>query len=97
MLRSGSRPKQGKSSFNGWPCTKSNPRIIWRPYDKTNLCPGFRIKLHQKDLNLALQGARELSLSLPGTALIQELFNVVKANYGDDLDHSALVMAVEKM
>ena len=64
---------------------------------KRTFKPGFRIKLHQKDLNLALQGARELSLSLPGTALVQELFNVVKANYGDDLDHSALVMAVEKM
>jgi 2-hydroxy-3-oxopropionate reductase len=64
---------------------------------KRTFAPGFRIKLHQKDLNLALQGARELSLSLPGTALVQELFNVVKANYGDDLDHSALVMAVEKM
>jgi len=67
-------------------------RMIKRTFN-----PGFRIKLHQKDLNLALQGARELSLSLPGTALVQELFNVVKANYGDDLDHSALVMAVEKM
>ena len=64
---------------------------------KRTFAPGFRIKLHQKDLNLALQGARELSLSLPGTAIAQELFNVVTANYGDDLDHSALVMAVEKM
>ena len=64
---------------------------------KRTFAPGFRIKLHQKDLNLALQGARELSLSLPGTAIAQELFNVVAANYGSELDHSALVMALETM
>jgi 2-hydroxy-3-oxopropionate reductase len=64
---------------------------------KRTFAPGFRIKLHQKDLNLALQSAREFGLSLPGTALVQELFNVVKANYSDDLDHSALVMALETM
>jgi 2-hydroxy-3-oxopropionate reductase len=64
---------------------------------KRTFAPGFRIKLHQKDLNLALQGARELNLSLPGTAIVQELFNVVAANYGSELDHSALVMALETM
>jgi len=64
---------------------------------KRTFAPGFRIKLHQKDLNLALQGARELNLSLPGTAIAQELFNVVAANYGSELDHSALVMALEIM
>ena len=64
---------------------------------KRTFAPGFRIRLHQKDLNLALQGARELNLSLPGTAIVQELFNVVAANYGSDLDHSALVMALETM
>jgi len=64
---------------------------------KRTFAPGFRIKLHQKDLNLALQGARELNLSLPGTAIAQELFNVVAAHYGSELDHSALVMALETM
>ena len=48
---------------------------------KRTFASGFRIKLHQKDLNLALQGARELGLSLPGTAIAQELFNVVAANF----------------
>ena len=64
---------------------------------KRTFAPGFRIKLHQKDLNLALQGARELGLSLPGTAIAQELFNVVAANFGSDFDHSALIMALETM
>jgi 2-hydroxy-3-oxopropionate reductase len=61
-----------------------------------NFKPGFRIKLHQKDLNLALQEARELGLSLPGTAIVQEMFNAVEAN-NHNLDHSALILALEMM
>ncbi len=59
--------------------------------------PGFRIRLHQKDLNLALQSARSMGLSLPNTATAQELFNAVAAQGGIDLDHSAMVLALEKL
>jgi len=59
--------------------------------------PGFRIRHQQKDLNLALQSARTLGLSLPGTAIAQELFNAVAAQDGSDLDHSALVQALETL
>jgi 2-hydroxy-3-oxopropionate reductase len=62
-----------------------------------NFAPGFRVRLHQKDLNLALQAARELGVSLPNTAMAQELFNTISADGGLDLDHSALVMALEKL
>lgn len=57
--------------------------------------PGFRIKLHQKDLNLALSSARELGLSLPNTAIAQQMMSSVSAHGGADLDHSALVQAIE--
>jgi len=57
--------------------------------------PGFRIRLHQKDLNLALGSARELGLSLPNTAIAQQLMSSVAAHGGADLDHSALVQAIE--
>jgi 2-hydroxy-3-oxopropionate reductase len=67
-------------------------RMIKRTFD-----PGFRIELHQKDLNLALQGARELKLSLPNTANAQELFNACAANGGAAWDHSAMVRALEIM
>jgi 2-hydroxy-3-oxopropionate reductase len=67
-------------------------RMIKRTFD-----PGFRIELHQKDLNLALAGARALGLSLPNTATAQELFNSCAANGGAKWDHSALVRALEKM
>jgi 2-hydroxy-3-oxopropionate reductase len=67
-------------------------RMIKRTFD-----PGFRIELHQKDLNLALQGARALGVSLPNTATAQELFNSCAANGGKAWDHSAMVRALELM
>ena len=65
-------------------------RMVKRTFD-----PGFRIELHQKDLNLALSGARTLGLSLPNTATAQELFNACAANGGAAWDHSAMVRALE--
>jgi len=59
--------------------------------------PGFRVRLHQKDLNLALESARKLGLSLPNTATAQELFNSLAAHGGSELDHSALVQALERL
>jgi 2-hydroxy-3-oxopropionate reductase len=64
---------------------------------KRTFNPGFRIRLHQKDLNLALSAARELGLSLPNTALAQQMFSSCAAHGGADLDHSALVRAIEGM
>ncbi|NEX63967.1 2-hydroxy-3-oxopropionate reductase [Noviherbaspirillum galbum] len=59
--------------------------------------PGFRIELHQKDLNLALSSARAIGVSLPNTATAQELFNACAAHGGGAWDHSAMVRALEKL
>ena len=67
-------------------------RMIKRTFD-----PGFRIELHQKDLNLALASARALGVSLPNTATAQELFNSCAAHGGKAWDHSAMVKALEKL
>lgn len=67
-------------------------RMVNRTFD-----PGFRIALHQKDLNLALSSARELGVSLPNTATAQELFNSCVAHGGKAWDHSAMVRALEKL
>ncbi len=67
-------------------------RMIKRTFD-----PGFRIELHQKDLNLALQGARAMGMSLPNTATAQELFNSCVASGGAKWDHSAMIRALEKL
>jgi 2-hydroxy-3-oxopropionate reductase len=65
-------------------------RMIKRTFN-----PGFRIGLHQKDLNLALQGARSLGVSLPGTAHAAQLMQACAAHGLQELDHSALVRALE--
>jgi 2-hydroxy-3-oxopropionate reductase len=64
---------------------------------KRTFNPGFRIELHQKDLNLALQGAKALGVSLPNTAAAQELMNSCAAHGMSGLDHSALCRAIEMM
>ncbi|MDQ9172429.1 2-hydroxy-3-oxopropionate reductase [Oxalobacteraceae bacterium R-40] len=64
---------------------------------KRTFNPGFRIELHQKDLNLALQGAKAMGVSLPNTATTQELMNACAANGMSGLDHSALCQAIELM
>jgi 2-hydroxy-3-oxopropionate reductase len=64
---------------------------------KRTFAPGFRIALHQKDLNLALEGARTLGISLPNTAATQELMNACAAHGLAQLDHSALCQAIERL
>jgi len=67
-------------------------RMIKRTFN-----PGFRIGLHQKDLSLALAGARALGVALPQTAGAAQLMQVCAANGMQDLDHSATVRALELM
>jgi 2-hydroxy-3-oxopropionate reductase len=64
---------------------------------KRNFEPGFRIELHQKDLNLALTGAREMAMSLPVTAICAQPFNMAAANGGAKWDHSGMAQALEMM
>jgi 2-hydroxy-3-oxopropionate reductase len=66
------------------------PRMVQRTFE-----PGFRIALHQKDLNLALGAAESMGMKLPGTMQAQALFNACAAMGGQAWDHSALVKALE--
>ena len=67
-------------------------RMIKRTFD-----PGFRIALHQKDLGLALNGAKTMGVSLPQTASAAQLMQACAANGWGQMDHSALVKALELM
>jgi 2-hydroxy-3-oxopropionate reductase len=67
-------------------------RMIKRTFN-----PGFRIGLHQKDLNLALQGAKAMGVALPQTAGAAQLMQACAAQGWGELDHSALVRALELM
>jgi 2-hydroxy-3-oxopropionate reductase len=95
--RAGADPAKVRQALMGGLATSRilelhGERMIKRTFD-----PGFRIALHQKDLNLALSSARSLGVSLPNTATTQELFNVCVAHGGGANDHSALVRALEVM
>ena len=62
-----------------------------------NFQPGFKVKLHRKDLAIALNTARELGVALPVTSNIAELMNALIARGGGELDHSALVTILEEL
>ena len=67
-------------------------RMIKRTFN-----PGFRIALHQKDLGLALQSAKALNMALPQTAMAAQLMQTCAALGHGQMDHSALVKALEAM
>jgi 2-hydroxy-3-oxopropionate reductase len=62
-----------------------------------NFQPGFKMKLHRKDMAIVLNTARELGLALPTSAGVTELMNAAIGNGGAELDHSALVTMLEKL
>jgi 2-hydroxy-3-oxopropionate reductase len=66
-------------------------RMVQQTFD-----PGFRIRLHRKDLALAVQAAAELDLALPNTAATQQLMNAAIADGDGDLDHSALFKTLRR-
>lgn len=88
--------KVHKALMGGFAYSKSlefhGERIINRNFE-----PGFRVELHQKDLNIALSCARELGVSLPNTATAQELFNSCAAYGGKAWDHTSMVRTLEKL
>ncbi|WP_421726153.1 2-hydroxy-3-oxopropionate reductase [Bauldia sp.] len=67
-------------------------RMIKETFD-----PGFRIRLHNKDMNLAVESARALEIGLPGTALTQQLMNAALGAGDGDLDHSGLIRTLARL
>ena len=61
-----------------------------------NFKPGFRIRLHEKDLSIALATAREYGVSLPLTAITDQMMITMKATGRGDLDHAGLVTLIEE-
>ena len=67
------------------------------PLSQRNFQPGFKTKLHRKDMGIVLNTARELDLALPVSEAVTELMNELTASGGGDLDHSALYTVLEKL
>jgi 2-hydroxy-3-oxopropionate reductase len=59
--------------------------------------PGGRVRFHHKDLGFALETARRFGVSLPATALVDQMFAALEVKGRGDLDHSALLTYVEDL
>jgi 2-hydroxy-3-oxopropionate reductase len=95
--KAGADPEKVRAALMGGLASSRILEVHGERMYKRTFDPGFRIELHQKDLNLALQGAKALGVALPNTATAQELFNTCAANGGAAWDHSAMVRALEVM
>jgi 2-hydroxy-3-oxopropionate reductase len=95
--RAGADPAKVRAALMGGFAASRILEVHGERMIKRNFQPGFRIELHQKDLNLALSGARALHISLPNTATCQELFNSAAAHGGAAWDHSGMVKVLENL
>jgi 2-hydroxy-3-oxopropionate reductase len=95
--RAGADPARVREALMGGFASSKVLEVHGERMIKRTFQPGFRVALHQKDLNLALSSARSMGLSLPATAAVQELFNSCAAHGGQALDHSSLVNAIERL
>ena len=96
-MKSGADPARVRQALLGGFAASRVLEVHGERMIQRNFQPGFRVELHQKDLNLALSGARALGLSLPNTATVQQLLSSCVAHGGAALDHSALVKVLEAL
>jgi 2-hydroxy-3-oxopropionate reductase len=95
--KAGADPAKVRQALMGGLATSRILELHGERMIKRSFNPGFRIELHQKDLNLALQAGRELGIALPGTASAQQLFAACAALGGKGWDHSGMVKALETL
>jgi 2-hydroxy-3-oxopropionate reductase len=95
--KAGADPAKVRQALMGGLATSRILELHGERMIKRTFNPGFRIELHQKDLNLALQSARELGVALPNTASTQQLFSACVAAGGGGWDHSGMVQALETL
>lgn len=95
--KAGADPAKVRQALMGGLATSRILELHGERMIKRTFAPGFRIRLHQKDLNLALSAARDLGVALPATASAQQLFSAVVAAGGAELDHSGMVRALETL
>ncbi|RYY17606.1 MAG: 2-hydroxy-3-oxopropionate reductase, partial [Alphaproteobacteria bacterium] len=93
--KAGADPAKVRQALTGGLATSRILELHGNRMIERNFDPGFRIELHQKDLNLALEGARSLNMSLPNTEAAQALFTACVEMGGKAWDHSAMVKALE--
>ncbi len=95
--RAGADPGKVRAALMGGLATSRILDILGDRMVKRTFDPGFRIALHQKDLNLALSAAKQLGLALPATSTAQQLLSACVSHGGAAWDHSGMVRALEKL
>ncbi len=95
--KAGADPAKVRQALMGGLATSRILDILGDRMVKRTFDPGFRIALHQKDLNLALGAAKSLGLALPATSTAQQLFSACISHGGSAWDHSGMVRALEKL
>lgn len=95
--RAGADPAKVRAALMGGLATSRILDILGDRMVKRTFDPGFRIALHQKDLNLALSAAKQLGLALPATSTAQQLLSACVSHGGAAWDHSGMVRALEKL
>ena len=95
--KAGADPAKVREALMGGLATSRILDILGDRMIKRTFEPGFRIALHQKDLNLALGAAKSLGLALPATSNAQQMFSACVAHGGAAWDHSGMVRALEKL
>ena len=95
--RAGADPAKVRQALMGGLATSRILEVHGERMIQRSVQPGFRIALHQKDLNLALGAAKQLNLALPATAQAQQLFSACVAHGGAGWDHSGIVRALEQL
>ncbi len=93
--KAGADPEKVRSALMGGFASSRVLEVHGERMIKRTFNPGFRIALHQKDLGLALSGAKAIGVSLPQTASAAQLMQACASNGWGQLDHSALVKSLE--
>ena len=95
--KAGADPAKVRQALMGGLATSRILEVHGERMINRTFAPGFRIALHQKDLNLALGAAKSMGLALPATAAVQQLFSACISHGGAAWDHSGMVRALEKL
>ncbi|NTE53796.1 2-hydroxy-3-oxopropionate reductase [Agrobacterium tumefaciens] len=95
--RAGADPAKVRSALMGGFAASRVLEVHGERMVRETFDPGFRIRLHRKDMTLAVDAARALDLALPNTAMVQQLMNAAIAGGDGDQDHSALIRTLERI
>jgi len=95
--KAGADPAKVREALMGGLASSRILELLGERMIKRNFEPGGPLRINQKDVNLALQLARSLHMSLPCTAIAQQLYSAAAARGGMEMDHSSMVLAIEAL